>query len=349
MGWWDSYTDFASALDNQMYFIKHQLEGWAKNIADVAVSHANNWYNILNHSWDEVKDYSVTAAAVAVEMVQGKIDDARSYAEYKADQAYRNAVDKITLVYSTVSSMKSELNNNINSLQSQIYSLSSTVGNINIPGASTVRSWLSGDFANVKNIAKNYTDSTKSILLASMSSMQNVAGAARVALERELTQAINVAKIEGMNARNTIVRNLERSIDLLENATKQARNTLESKLNTAITVVETSAVRARKLLEKNLNAAMDVLERESKQAREVIEGTLIQMIEYAEDAFERALADLERTFDALLKALTSRVGIVEDWIGKASKWFDTEINKYKGRVIGWIVDGFEGILDRVFK
>ena len=283
MGWWERFTSFADGISDNIWKIQSELESWVKSWAQWAVDKVYYTYDIVQHSWGDVKDYAVTAAAAALELARDEMDAVRDFAASEANKAYNNAVSKINAVSSEINRVK-------NTLDSKI-------------------------------------DSTKSSLLASMANMESVAGAARVALERELTNAINSVKGEALRARNAIVANLENAIRSLETAAKNARNTLEKKLNTA----------------------MDVLEREAKQAREVIEGTLIQMIELAEDAFEGALADLERTFDALLKALTARVGGLESWVSKAGGWFDTEINKYRERIITWIVDGFEGILDRVFK
>jgi hypothetical protein len=47
--------------------------------------------------------------------------------------------------------------------------------------------------------------------------------------------------------------------------------------------------------------------------------------------------------------LIDRVDILESWIDNFAAIFDKELNKYQNRVVSWIVDGFEGILDRVFK
>jgi hypothetical protein len=98
-----------------------------------------------------------------------------------------------------------------------------------------------------------------------------------------------------------------------------------------------------------LNRSMDVLEREAKDAREVIEGSLIQIIEGVEDALEKAITDLERRFKGLLDVVISRLDILEGWVDNATSWFDKELDKYQSRVVTWIVEGFEGILDRVFK
>jgi len=98
-----------------------------------------------------------------------------------------------------------------------------------------------------------------------------------------------------------------------------------------------------------LNNTIGVLEREAKQAREVLEGSLIQIIEGVEDALEIAIADLERTFRGLLDMVINRVDIFEGWVDTFAAIFDKELDKYQNRVVTWIVDGFEGILDRVFR
>lgn len=349
MGWFDDFYSFTNAIDEKLWYIKYQLKDWIDNIADVAVANAGKWHDILYHTWDEVKDYAVTAAAVVYDMLEDKIDDVHTFAISEANNAYKAAVAKIDDVYDDINSLKNTMNSNVGNLGRRIDSLSSTVGGIDIPGVSTVRSWLASDFRDIKKIAKSYTDKAKGELLASMSSMDRVAGAARVALVKSLDAAIDLVEREAKSARNVIKSNLDKSIDLLEKSSKSARALLEKTLKNSIDVLEKSSKNARGLLEKTLNNAMDKLEREAKQAREVIEGTLIQMIEAAEDALERAMADLERTFRGLLDVLGDRVEGLEGWVKNATKWFDKELNKYQGRVVTWIVDGFEGILDRVFK
>ena len=261
MGWWDSFYSFTGAIDDKLWYIKYQLEDWTKNIADTAVRHANNWFNILDHSWDEVKDYTVTAAAVAVDMMQDKLDD-----------------------------MRSEINN-------------------------------------VKSQLDNKIDSTKNVLLASMSRMENVSGAARAALERELSRAIDAARNEASSA-----------IRAIKSTTESTLARMEREFDSGLTLLKTM-----------LNASISAIEREAREARNILEGNLIYALDSAEAGLDRAMSQLEDTIRQALGVIGGRVDWLEGWVAQATGWFDTEINKYKDRVIGWIVDGFEGILDRVFK
>ena len=349
MGWWDSFYSIYNALDDAIWYIESQLESWVQSWAYWAINMVGTTYDILAHSWDDVKDYAVSAAASAYEMLDDKIEEARDYAKDKADEAYNKAVKKIgdlegyargkadeaynkavskvNDVASDLYNVQTSLNTSITNLGGRIDSLAGTVGDIDIPGAATIRAWLATDFLDIKKIAKDYTDSIRSELLVALKSADNIAGAARAKLLTDLKAVVKKVETDALKARASI----------------------KSSLDSAITALENSSKAAREVLEKSLNKAMDTLEREAKEAREVIEGSLIQIIEEIEDALERAITDLERTFRGLLDVVIDRVGVLEGWVDNATKWFDTEINKYQSRIVTWIVEGFEGILDRVFK
>lgn len=151
------------------------------------------------------------------------------------------------------------------------------------------------------------------------------------------------------NKIDTTKRILLASMDNMESVAGSARVLLQRTLESAIDSVERQAKDARSSLEYNFNRAVNALEREAKEAREVLEGNLIYALELLEDTVRDSLKGIEKKFDKLLTSLTGRVGGLEDWVGKAVKWFDAEFNKYQERVVGWIVDRFEDILDRVFR
>lgn len=92
-----------------------------------------------------------------------------------------------------------------------------------------------------------------------------------------------------------------------------------------------------------------MLEREAKEAREILEGNLIYMLEGLDEALRKVVEELGDTLDILIQKVANRVNNLEDWVLEAAKWFDKELNKYKARIVTWIVDTFEEILDRVFK
>lgn len=186
---------------------------------------------------------------------------------------------------------------------------------------------VANNLNNVRTELNNNIYGVRREMLTALSNADSIAGAARAKLIRDLESVVKKVERDALAARNAIKSNLDSAIKLLENSSKAARS----------------------VLEKTLNNSLNILEREAKEAREVIEGTLIQIIEAVEDALEKALEDLERTFRGLLDVVIGRVDMLEGWVSDAASWFDTEINKYHDRVVDWIVDAFEDILDRVFR
>lgn len=339
----------AAARQTSTYNIKAALWSWVDSLVDYGVRRAYEIYEILNYSWRDVRNVAISAASASYDLMNDRIDDVKDYARNKANKAYNDAVKKINNVSNEVTSVRNSLNSNVNSLNSRINSLSSAVGSIDIPGASTVKGWLSSDLANIRNTAESYTNGVRNEMLTALSKADSIAGAARAKLIRDLEAVVKKVERDALAAQKVIQSNLDSAIKTLDNSSKLARALLEKSLNNAIKGLDNSSKVARIVLEKTLNNSLNILEREAKEAREVIEGTLIQIIEAVEDALEKALTDLERTFRGLLDVVIDRVGVLESWVSNAAKWFDTEINKYHDRVVDWIVDAFEDILDRVFR
>jgi len=54
MAWWESYTSFKKALSSYIWFIETEIESWVKQWALWGAHQANNYFDILNHSWYDV-------------------------------------------------------------------------------------------------------------------------------------------------------------------------------------------------------------------------------------------------------------------------------------------------------
>ena len=192
-----------------------------------------------------------------------------------------------------------------------------------LPKINEVRRYALGCADNAFEQARRHTDRLESTLRSTISNVDN---------KIDTTKRIMLASMENM-----------------ESVAGAARAALVRTLESAIDSVEREAGKARNRIVNNLNKAIDVLEREAKEAREVVEGNLVYAIDSLERAVDRAMDTMQDRIDQALRLVSGRVSVVEGWVEGAAGWFGNEINKYKGRVIGWIVDAFEDILDRVFK
>lgn len=169
---------------------------------------------------------------------------------------------------------------------------------------------------------------------------------------REVNKIRDYADMVGDNAYSraiSTINNIERTIGYTVENLDNKVNTVRSTLLTSMASMESVAGMARANLERALNSAITIVERESRDARKVIEGNLIYAIDSLEDVLAAAQKRLETEIKQALSLVVDRMTVVERWINGATTWFDKEFNKYKNRTIGWIVDAFEDILDRVFK
>ena len=57
---------------------------------------------------------------------------------------------------------------------------------------------------------------------------------------------------------------------------------------------------------------------------------------------------LEASFLAVLTATEEVAGAARDWVNNADKWFDARFDTMKDKVVGWVIDRFEYILDSIF-
>lgn len=349
MGWWEREISFESMIDSALWYFEMKLKPWANNLIDVAISNLGTVAGIGSSLWDDLEKWLDDRIDDFLPGVLLKITSARQLAQYLHDTLKIELEARIEgmsgLPEQVINLVMSKLEPKIVSARQYAEYLTDT---LDIELDKRIKA--ANDYTKrVRSDLLSDLDRRIGIVMATMSNMETVAGASRVRFYNTLRAII--AEVE-QEARDNLIQIhdiLKAHITAIERNAKEGRAVLDSKLSSAIALVENSSKAARSVLEKTLNKALDQLEREAKEAREVLEGSIIVIIDSVEDALERALGDLERTFDTLLKALTSRVKGLEGWVDSFGTIFDNELNKYKGRVVTWIVDGFEGILDRVFR
>lgn len=349
MGWFDAFGSVEDLIDEKLYYIKHKLYDWIEMIAFHVISLHEAATGVGKTIWSDLELWLDQRIEDFLPEVFLKIISARQLAQFLHDSLKIELEQKIKaasgLPEQVITLVLKQLEPKIVSARQYAEYLTDTLEIELGKQMKTVKAYAKG----LQTEALADVDKRIGLVIAAIANMDEVAGAARLKFYQRLKGIIDAVEQEAKDNLKEFSAYFRTQIALLEKASKNARATLDNKLSSAIDVVETASKAARNVLEKNLNKVLDVLEKEAKEAREVIEGTLIQIIEGVEDALEQALTDLERTFRGLLDVVIDRVGDLEGWVNNASKWFDKELNKYQSRVVDWIVDGFEGILDRVFK
>ena len=327
MGWFDIFSSVEDMIDEALYYIKYKLADWVEMIAFQAIKFYENATGVGATIWSDLELWLDQRIDDFLPDILGRITSARNLAQYLHDTLKIELEEKIEAA---------------SGLPEQIISLVMSKLEPKIVSARQYAEYLTDilkievgkQIETANAYAKRLQTETLAVLdrrigvvMAAIANMDEVAGEARVRFYNSLKGIIDEVEQEAKDNLIEIYNHLKKHIALLEKASKNARNVLENTLNTTV----------------------DVLEYEAKEAREVIEGTLIQIIESVEDALETAITDLERRFKGLLDMVINRVDILEGWVDDFTAIFDKELNKYQSRVISWIVDGFEGILDRVFK
>lgn len=327
MGWFDIFSSFEDMIDDKLYYIKYKLKDWVEMIAFGAIMFYEEATGVGKTIWEDLELWLNERIDDFLPNVLLQITSARQLAQYLHDTLKMDLEKRIDalsgLPEQVITLVMSNLEPKIVSARQYAEYLTDTLDieidkRINSVNAYTKR---------LHNETLATLDSRIGMVMAAMGKIDEIAGAARAQLIKDLEVVVLIAKNEALAARNVI----------------------KSNLDSAIKSLKDDSTVARKVLQKTLNKTIDLLEREAKQAREVLEGTLIQIIEGVEDALETALTDLERRFKGLLDMVINRVDVLESWIDNFTTIFDKEINKYQSRVVTWIVDGFESILDRVFK
>lgn len=349
MGWWEREISFESMIDSALWYIEMKLKPWVKNLIDIALSGIEKATGVGETFWTDLELWLDARVEDFLPDVLKKIIGARNLAQYLHDTLKIDLEKKIKAVSlvpeKVVTLVMTKLEPKITSARQYADYLHDTLDIEVDKRIATVNKYVKTAQGEVLDAL----DKRIAAVMVAMSSMDTVAGKARVTFYNRLKAIIDEVEREAKDNVVQIYNLVEKHIKALDNAAKKARDVLDTKLSSAIRLVETTSKSARDAIFNRLDSAIKLLEREAKEAREVLEGSLIVIIENIEDALERALADLELTFDRLLKALTNRVGVLEGWVKNFATLFDTELNKYQSRVVTWIVDGFEGILDRVFK
>lgn len=349
MGWWEREISFESMIDSALWYFKIKLKPWVTNLIDIAVMKVSQVSGIGSSLWDDLERWLDERIEDFLPNIVLSITSARQLAQYLHDTLKIDLEKKIDalsdLPAQTIAAVTKALEPMILSARQYAEYLTDT---LKIETARQIKG--ANDYAKrLQTGTLAELDRRIGMVTIAMGKMDTVAGEARAALIRDLGAIIKIAEREALAARESMEQDLGVLVKMAEREALAARNAIKRSLDSAIISLDNSSRVARKILENKLKATLDVLEREAKEAREVLEGTLIQIIENVEDALEIAITDLERRFKGLLDAVINRVDVLERWVDSAAGWFDKELNKYQNRVVGWIVDGFEGILDRVFK
>lgn len=164
----------------------------------------------------------------------------------------------------------------------------------------------------------------------------------------EVTDAVDSAVSEAKVYTDTIERSLLAVLSEAEEVAGAARAELEKALLSAIKVVEDAGKAGLELLDTTLTSLISGVEQSAKEAREILEGNLIYLLEELGTTLELLLQDVYDFFNPLIDGLTKSLSDAWDWINNADTWFSTQFDTMKDRVIGWIIDKFEYILDTIF-
>ena len=94
---------------------------------------------------------------------------------------------------------------------------------------------------------------------------------------------------------------------------------------------------------------IDEVENVAKEAREILEGEIIVLLETLETAIKTLIESTETVLKEFIKGVSDRAGVLETWVNNSHGWLNNQLDLYKEKIVGFVVDSFENILDRIFE
>ena len=156
MGWWDRLTSFASGLSSNVGTLQNLLRDYIKDYAKWGASHADDYFNILRHTWSDVTylvDHATDGYYDSVSdfygSLTGRLESSYSIlgkSWYNVTNYVDGKVGTLSTTVSTISSKVSTLytyahttlNNRINSLSQDIDNIVDDVDGITRTAIKTV-------------------------------------------------------------------------------------------------------------------------------------------------------------------------------------------------------------------
>ena len=137
---WDTFTDFVwdwwKAFKDKIADIKNELWDWVDDIAKYWVKRANEFWDILNHTWSEVEDL---------------MEDAKSYADDIVTDAILKIDNWVTTFGETVAELWNKLEPYFSSIITPIENALDNIQNIKIPSLEEFKNWADKQLDNILN------------------------------------------------------------------------------------------------------------------------------------------------------------------------------------------------------
>jgi len=137
---WDTFTDFVwdwwKAFKDKIADIKNELWDWVDDIAKYWVKRANEFWDILNHTWSEVEDL---------------MEDAKSYADDIVTDAILKIDNWVTTFGESVAELWNKLEPYFSSIISPIENALDNIQNIKIPSLEEFKNWADKQLDNILN------------------------------------------------------------------------------------------------------------------------------------------------------------------------------------------------------
>jgi len=137
---WDTFTDFVwdwwKAFKDKIADIKNELWDWVDDIAKYWVKRANEFWDILNHTWSEVEDL---------------MEDAKSYADDIVTDAILKIDNWVTTFGESVAELWNKLEPYFFSIITPIENALDNIQNIKIPSLEEFKNWADKQLDNILN------------------------------------------------------------------------------------------------------------------------------------------------------------------------------------------------------
>jgi len=137
---WDTFTDFVwdwwKAFKDKIADIKNELWDWVDDIAKYWVKRANEFWDILNHTWSEVEDL---------------MEDAKSYADDIVTDAILKIDNWVTTFGESVAELWNKLEPYFSSIITPIENALDNIQNIKIPSLEEFKNWADKQLDNILN------------------------------------------------------------------------------------------------------------------------------------------------------------------------------------------------------
>jgi len=137
---WDSFTDFVwdwwKAFKDKIADIKNELWDWVDNIAKYWVQRANEFWDILNHTWGEVEDL---------------MEQAKSYADDIVTDAVLKIDNWVTTFGETVAELWDKIEPYFEPIITPLETALDNIQNVRLPTLEDFKSWAERQLDNILN------------------------------------------------------------------------------------------------------------------------------------------------------------------------------------------------------